>query len=72
MAEEKKIYQLSLKKGEDLYIFRYEEGTNIKVLDAITRTASDPRTNFDWFDAAVLTHQLGRNHAKELKKYLEK
>jgi hypothetical protein len=28
--------------------------------------------SFDWFDAAVLSHQLGQHLAKELKAYLPK
>jgi len=28
--------------------------------------------NFDWFDAAILSHQLGRHLAKELKAYMPK
>jgi hypothetical protein len=28
--------------------------------------------SFDWFDAAVLSHQLGQHLAKELKSFLPK
>jgi hypothetical protein len=30
------------------------------------------QNSFDWFDAAVLSHQLGQHLAKELKSYLPK
>ena len=34
--------------------------------------ASIVQAHFDWFDAAVLSHQLGQHLAKELKAFLPK
>jgi hypothetical protein len=69
MAEMK---SLSLMKGEHYFCFRYETGQEVKVLEALIGMAQKSGTQFDWFDAAILSHQLGRHLAKELKAYLPK
>ncbi len=63
---------LSLMKGGHYYCFRYEIGQEVLVLDALIDTVHKSRNQFDWFDAAILSHQLGRHLAKELKGYLPK
>jgi hypothetical protein len=50
--------QLVLNKGSDKYIFRYDDGMEDKLLDAMIEQAKDRRTDFDWFDAAVLSFKL--------------
>jgi hypothetical protein len=50
--------QLVLNKGNEKFIFRYEDGQEDKLLDALVEQAKDKRTNFDWFDAAVLSFKL--------------
>jgi hypothetical protein len=50
--------QLVLNKGAEKFIFRYENGQEDKLLDALIEQAKDKRTNFDWFDAAVLSFKL--------------
>ncbi len=47
-----------MNKGEEKFIFRYESGCEDKLLDALIEQAKDRRTNFDWFDAAVLSFKL--------------
>jgi len=53
--------QLVLNKGTEKYIFRYEKGSEDKLLDALIAQAKNKSTNFDWFDAAVLSFQLTRS-----------
>lgn len=50
--------QIVLNKGKEKFIFRYESGCEDKLLDALIEQAKDRRTNFDWFDAAVLSFKL--------------
>jgi hypothetical protein len=50
--------QLVLNKGSQRFIFRYETGSEDKLLDAVIDQAKDNRTDFDWFDAAVLSFKL--------------
>ena len=63
---------LSLVKGKDHFCFRYEVGQETKVLDALIEMVNRRELAFDWFDAAVLSHQLGQHLAKELKAFLPK
>jgi hypothetical protein len=63
---------LSLVKGKDHFCFRYEAGQEARVLDALVDMVNRADVSFDWFDAAVLSHQLGQHLAKELKPYLPK
>ena len=50
--------QLILNKGTEKFIFRYENGREDELLDALIEQAKDQRTDFDWFDAAVLSFKL--------------
>jgi hypothetical protein len=50
--------QLVLNKGSEKFIFRYESGSEDRLLEALVEQAKDKRTNFDWFDAAVLSFKL--------------
>lgn len=50
--------QLVLNKGSEKFVFRYDDGMEDTLLDALIEQAQDKRTNFDWFDAAVLSFKL--------------
>ena len=63
---------LSLVKGPQQFCFRYEVGDECKVLDALVDMVKKREMGFDWFDAAIMSHQLGQHLAKELKAYLPK
>jgi hypothetical protein len=53
--------QLVLNKGTEKYIFRYEQGREDELLDALIDQAKDRRTDFDWFDAAVISFKLSQS-----------
>ena len=72
IGETKTMKTLSLVKGDQYYCFRYEVGQEVKVLDALIETVRTSQNRFDWFDAAIMSHQLGQHLAKELKAYLPK
>jgi len=55
---EKKKRQVVLNKGTEKFIFRYEDGREDELLDALVEQAKDKRTHFDWFDAAVVSFKL--------------
>ena len=59
--------QLSLVKGDERYIFRYFSGEEPEVIDSFAALASDPGSDFDWFDAAVLSYQMGRRLESRLE-----
>jgi len=50
--------QLVLNKGAEKFIFRYEQGREDELLDAMIEQVKHKRTGFDWFDAAVLSYKL--------------
>ncbi len=50
--------QLVLRKGNQKFIFRYDSGSEDKLLDVFIEQAKSGRTEFDWFDAAVLSFKL--------------
>jgi hypothetical protein len=56
---------LSLRKGREHFVFRYEAGCEAALLAALVELAADPRWDFDWFDAAVLSYQMGRRREPE-------
>ena len=66
METTKQIRQLSLVKGTQRYVFRYPTGQEADVIDRFASLASDRGNDFDWFDAAVLSYQMGRRLEKEL------
>lgn len=60
------IRQLSLVKGEERFVFRYQTGQETNVIDSFAGLAGDSTSTFDWFDAAVLSYQMGRRLETEL------
>jgi hypothetical protein len=64
------LRQLVLKKGSEKYIFRYQAGCEDSLLEALISQASDSRTSFDWFDAAVLSFKLVQSLISEADKLL--
>jgi hypothetical protein len=50
--------QLVLNKGSQKFIFRYDSGSEDELLDSLVAQVEDKRTDFDWFDAAVLSFKL--------------
>ena len=63
---------LSLTKGKHHFCFRYEKGDETQVLEALVDLVNRKEHSFDWFDAAVMSHQLGQHLAKEFQSYLPK
>ena len=66
------IKTLNLVKGKEQFCFRYEVGQERKVLESLAEMVNRRELAFDWFDAAVLSHQLGLHLQKELQGYQSK
>jgi hypothetical protein len=62
--------QLVLNKGAEKFIFRYAEGSEGQLLDALVSSAMDKQTSFDWFDAAVLSFKLTQSLIHEADELL--
>lgn len=59
--------QLSLVKGNHKYVFRYQAGREADIIAAFASMAADAGQEFDWFDAAVLSYQMGRRLEMDLE-----
>lgn len=63
---------ISLVKGAHTYCIRYEPGSEQQVLESLAEMVRRRDLPFDWFDAAVLSHQLGQHLSKEMQALLPK
>ena len=61
------VRQLSLVKGNHKYVFRYLAGREADIINAFSEMAADTEQDFDWFDAAVLSYQMGRRLEMDLE-----
>jgi len=53
---------LALFKGDERFIFVYDDGSRDALIDDLRHKAADPTVALNWFDAAVLTGRV-RNPA---------
>jgi len=63
--------QLVLNKAGEKFIFRYDCGNEDELLDALIEKAKNERTDFDWFDAAVLSFKLTQSLIGQADELLE-
>ncbi len=61
---EKTSHRVVLVKGEDQWRFEWDAGQELEAVEAITEIAKSPDTNFDWFDAAMVCHEMSKITAK--------
>ncbi len=54
-------------KGTHKYVFRYSPGHEAQIISEFVNLADDDQTQFDWFDAAVLSYQVGKQIEYELE-----
>ena len=54
----KEINVLALIKGEERYIFLYDDNNRTETLRTLGRFAADPQLSFSWYDAAVLSKKV--------------
>jgi len=52
------INVLALVKGEERYIFLYDDERRSEALRTLGRFASNPELSFSWYDAAVLSQRI--------------
>jgi hypothetical protein len=55
---EKEINILALVKGDERYVFLYDDQNRIETLRTLGRYAADPQLSFNWYDAAVLSKKI--------------
>ena len=54
----KEINVLAMVKGEERYIFLYDDEHRVETLRMLGRYAADPQLSFSWYDAAVLSKKI--------------
>lgn len=54
---------LALVKGEERYIFVYDDDSRSQVVEAFRDAAADPHQTLTWFDAVVLTKKAKEQQA---------
>jgi hypothetical protein len=61
---------LALIKGDERYVFVYDDSSRAALIDAFRDSAADPQLAFNWFDAAVLTEKAREQagHADRLSR----
>jgi hypothetical protein len=67
-AEQAGPRQLVLVKKGQRYIFRYDEGGESQMLSHLVELVLQGQSNLDWFDAAVLSHQMGQRLSHKLER----
>lgn len=52
------INVLALVKGEERYVFLFNDANRAETLRMLGRYASDPQLSFSWYDAAILSQRI--------------
>ncbi len=52
------INVLAMVKGDERYIFLYDDKNRVETLRMMGRYAADPQLSFSWYDAAVMSKRL--------------
>jgi hypothetical protein len=52
------INVVALVRGEEQYIFMFDEANRTETLRMLGRYAADPELSFSWYDAAVLSQKV--------------
>ncbi|MEX2176030.1 MAG: hypothetical protein WD872_16835 [Pirellulaceae bacterium] len=65
------INVLALVKGEERYIFLFDDQRRSEALRTLGRFASNPELSFSWYDAAVLSQRI-RQTAQEVQEASER
>jgi hypothetical protein len=56
---------LALVKGEERYVFLFDDGNRAEALRTLGRFASNPDLSFSWYDAAVLSQKIRQTGPQE-------
>ena len=55
---QREVHVLALVKGEERFVFLYDENSIDTLLEQLGAHASDPELSFTWYDAAVLSQRV--------------
>jgi len=57
------INVLALIKGEERYVFLYDDDSADRLLHTLGEYAADPELSFSWYDAAVMSQRIAKMRA---------
>jgi hypothetical protein len=57
---------LALIKGEERYVYVYDDASQAPLLETFRSQADDPNLSLNWFDAAVLTQKAREQAARSV------
>lgn len=60
------INVLALVKGEERYIFLYDDAHRADALRMLGRFASNPELSFTWYDAAILSQRIRQTALQQM------
>lgn len=52
---------VAIVKGDERYVFMFDEETRAETLRTLGRFASNPELSFSWYDAAVLSQKIRKS-----------
>ena len=58
------INVLALVKGEERYVFLFDDDNRVETLRQIGRYAANPELSFTWYDAAVMSQKIRQTGAE--------
>jgi hypothetical protein len=58
---------IALIKGEEQYVFLYNESKRAETLRMLGRYASNPELSFTWYDAAVLSQKIRQESLQQTR-----
>lgn len=59
----KELNVLALIKGEQRYVYVYDDASRDALVERFQAQAADPRLDLNWFDAVVLAHKAAEQAA---------
>jgi hypothetical protein len=71
-VESQDINVLALVKGEERYVFLYNESHRAETLRILGRYASNPELSFTWYDAAVLSQKIRQESQQQAREKQQK
>jgi uncharacterized protein (DUF2336 family) len=67
----KEINVLALVKGEERYVFLFDDDNRVETLRQIGRYAANPELSFTWYDAAVMSQKIRQTVSNSQGKTLD-
>jgi len=71
-VSQQEINVLALVKGQERYIFLFDDQSRSETLRTLGRYASNPELSFTWYDAAVLSQKIRKQAAPPAPHFMSK